>query len=192
MALLIAGLLLFLGMHFTGIVADDWRQGMIRKLGANTWKLLYSAVAILGFVLIVIGYGDARTNPNWLWMAPVWARHLAMPLTLIAFILLAAAYVPQNRIKAKLGHPMLAAVKIWAFAHLLANGSLADVLLFGSLLVWAIAGFAVLRRRDRKNGVIRASGTLKGDMATIVIGVIAWAAFAMVLHTVLIGVSPMP
>lgn len=191
MALLIAGLLIFLGMHFTGILADDWRQGMIRKRGAGTWKLLYAAVSIVGFVLIVIGYGAARTDPVFLWAAPVWARHLAMPLTLIAFILLAATYVPDNRIKAKLGHPMLAAVKIWALAHLLANGTLADVLLFGSFLVWAIAGFAVLRRRDRRNGVTR-TGNMKGDVITLVTGVIAWAVFAMALHTALIGVSPLP
>ncbi len=191
MAMLIAGLLLFLGMHFTGILADDWRQGMIRKRGAGTWKLLYSAVAIAGLILIIVGYGAARTDPVFLWATPVWARHLAMPLTLIAFILLAAAYVPQNRIKARLGHPMLAAVKIWAFAHLLANGTLADLLLFGSFLVWAITGFAVLRRRDRANGVIR-TGALKGDVLTLVTGVIAWAVFAMALHTALIGVSPLP
>lgn len=191
MALLIAGLLLFLGMHFTGILADDWRQGIIKKRGAGTWKLLYAAVSIVGFILIVIGYGAARADPVFLWAAPVWARHLAMPLTLIAFILLAATYVPNNRIRAKLGHPMLAAVKIWAFAHLLANGTLADVVLFGSFLVWAIAGFAVLRRRDRNSGVTR-TGTMKGDVITLVTGVIAWAVFAMALHTVLIGVSPMP
>lgn len=191
MTLLIAGLVLFLGMHFTGIVADDWRQGMIRKRGAGTWKLLYAAVSIVGFILIVIGYGAARTDPVFLWAAPVWARHLAMPLTLVAFILLAATYVPNNRIKAKLGHPMLAAVKIWALAHILANGTLADVLLFGSFLIWAIAGFAVLRRRDRHNGVTR-TGAFKGDAITLVTGIIAWAVFAMVLHTALIGVSPMP
>jgi uncharacterized membrane protein len=191
MALLIAGLLLFLGMHFTGILADDWRQTMIRKMGPGSWKLLYSAVSVAGLILIIIGYGAARTDPVFLWAAPVWTRHLAMPLTLVAFILLAAAYVPQNRIKARLGHPMLAAVKIWAFAHLLANGTLADVLLFGSFLVWAIAGFAVLRRRDRANGVIR-TGAIKGDILTLVAGIVAWAVFAMALHAVLIGVSPMP
>lgn len=191
MALLIAGLLIFLGMHLTGILADNWRQGIIRKRGAGTWKLLYTAVSIVGFILIVIGYGATRTDPVFLWAAPVWARHLAMPLTLIAFILLAAAYVPNNRIKSRLGHPMLAAVKIWAIAHLLANGTLADVLLFGSFLVWAIVGFAVLRRRDRSNGISRI-GALKGDAITLVTGVIAWAVFATVLHTALIGVNPMP
>lgn len=191
MALLIAGLLLFLGMHFTGILADDWRQGVIKKRGTGTWKLLYTTVSIAGFILIIVGYGAARTDPVFLWAAPVWARHLAMPLTLIAFILLAAAYIPRNRIKARLGHPMLAAVKIWAFAHLLANGTLADVLLFGSFLIWAIVGFAVLRRRDRSNGVTR-TGALKGDALTIITGVVAWAVFAMALHTALIGVSPLP
>ena len=191
MALLIAGLFLFLGMHFTGILAHGWRQTMVSKTGPGSWKLLYSVVSLTGLILIIIGYGAARAEPDFLWAAPVWARHLAMPLTLLAFILLAATYVPGNRIKARLGHPMLAAVKIWALAHLLANGTVADLLLFGSFLVWAIVGFAVLRRRDRQQGVTR-TGTAKGDILTVGAGIAAWAVFAMILHAALIGVSPLP
>lgn len=192
MALLVAGLLIFLGIHTTGILASDWRQGMVAKLGLQKWKLLYSVLAVVGLALIIIGYGAARMDPVWLWMPPVWTRHLAMPLTLLAFILLAATYVPGNSIKAKFGHPMLAAVKVWAIAHLLANGSLADLLLFGGFLIWAIVGFAVLRRRDRSNGVVYPKGSLKGNIITGVAGVLAWAVFAMLLHTMLIGVSPLP
>jgi uncharacterized membrane protein len=118
--------------------------------------------------------------------------HLVLLLTVPAFILLAAAYVPHNRIKAKLGHPMLAAVKIWALSHLLANGSLADMILFGSFLIWAIVGFAVLRKRDRIAGDTRAPGTGKADGITILAGLAGWVVFAFFLHTLLIGVNPLP
>jgi len=191
MTLLIAGLVLFLGIHSTGILVPAWRANMQASLGLNGWKAMYSVVSILGFVMIIWGYGAARMDPVWLWFPPVWTRHLAVLLTVPAFILLAATYVPGSNIKAKLGHPMLAAVKIWALSHLLANGSLADILLFGGFLVWAIAGFAILRRRDRAAGVVR-SGNLRGDLIAVVAGIVAWAVFAMFLHTLLIGVSPLP
>lgn len=191
MTLLITGLILFLGIHSTGILAPGWREKMQGSLGANGWKAVYSVVALVGLILIVIGYGASRMEPVWLWFPPVWARHLALVLTVPAFILLAATYVPGSNIKARLGHPMLAAVKVWALAHLLSNGTLADVMLFGGFLAWAIAGFAVLRRRDRAAGVVR-SGTVKGDIIAVVVGIVAWAVFAMYLHTLLIGVSPLP
>ncbi len=191
MTLLITGLILFLGIHSTGILAPVWREKIQTKLGVNGWKSLYSIVSLIGLVLIIWGYGAARMDPVWLWLPPVWARHLALVLTVPAFILLAATYVPDSNIKARLGHPMLAAIKVWALAHLLSNGNLADVLLFGGFLIWAIGGFAVLRRRDRTAGVVR-SGTLKGDIIAVVVGIVAWAVFAMYLHTLLIGVSPLP
>lgn len=191
MALLIAGLVLFLGIHSTGIFAPAWRAKMQASLGLNGWKAVYSVVSILGFVMIIWGYGAARMDPVWIWFPPVWVRHLAVLLTVPSFILLAAAYVSGSNIKARLGHPMLAAVKIWALAHLLANGSLADILLFGGFLAWAIAGFAILRRRDRAAGLVR-SGNLRGDLIAVVAGIVAWAVFAMFLHTLLIGVSPLP
>jgi uncharacterized membrane protein len=191
MTLLITGLILFLGIHSTGILAPAWREKMQASLGANGWKAIYSVVALVGLILIIMGYGAARMDPIWLWIAPVWAKHLALVLTVPAFILLAATYVRGSNIKARVGHPMLAAVKVWALAHLLSNGTLADVILFGGFLAWAIAGFAVLRRRDRAAGVGR-RGTVKGDIIAVVVGVVAWAVFAMYLHTLLIGVSPLP
>ncbi|HAB05461.1 MAG TPA: NnrU family protein, partial [Alcanivorax sp.] len=102
----------------------------------------------------------------------------------------AAAYVPGNRIRARLGHPMVVGTKVWAFGHLLAIGLLHDVVLFGAFLVWAIVAFARLRRRDRAQGVTYAPGTLKGDVITLVVGVLAWALFAFWLHGALIGVRP--
>ncbi|MBA3902545.1 MAG: hypothetical protein C0522_02540 [Rhodocyclaceae bacterium] len=126
MTLLLLGLLLFLGTHSIRIVADSWRADRVAHLGENHWKGLYSLASAAGLALIVWGYGLARAEPVALWAPPGWTRHLAALLTLPAFILIAAAYVPGNRIKAAIGHPMVAGVKIWAIAHLLSNGNLAD------------------------------------------------------------------
>ena len=187
---MILGLLLFLGTHSVRIVADDWRSRQLARLGAGKWKGLYTLVSVIGFVLIIWGYGLARAHPVLLWSPPVWLRHLAILLTVPAFILLAAAYVPGNRIKARLGHPMVAGVKVWAFAHLLANGTLAAVVLFGAFLVWAIAMFASARRRDRRAGTVYPAGTLGRDGVTVIAGLVAWALFAFLLHQWLIGVRP--
>ena len=149
MLLLILGLILFLGVHSTRLFAPEWRAKHIAAKGLMTWKGLYALVSIIGFVLIIYGYGQARLDPTWLWISPVWTRHLAALLTIPAFILLVATYIPGSCIKAKVGHPMLLGVKFWALAHLIANGSLADLLLFGGFLAWAVALFVVSRKRDR-------------------------------------------
>ena len=154
MSLLILGLVLFLGTHSVRIVADDWRGARIARLGLMPWKGIVSVISIIGFVLIVWGYGQARGNPIVLYSPPVWTRHIAALLTVPAFILLVAAYIPGTRIKRAVGHPMVAAVKIWAFAHLLANGTLADVVLFGAFLAWAVADYIAARRRDRAAGTV--------------------------------------
>ena len=159
-------------------------------LGLMPWKGLYSLIALAGFVLIVLGFQRARLDPVVLYASPTWLNHLNALFTLIAFVLLAAAYVPGNRIRARLGHPMVVATKVWAFGHLLAIGLLHDVVLFGAFLVWAIVAFAKLRRRDRAQGVTYAPATLKGDVITLVVGVLAWALFAFWLHGALIGVRP--
>lgn len=192
MTLLIVGLILFLGAHSTRVFADNWRAQMIGRLGEKPWKGLIAVLSLIGFVLIVVGYGAARVDPVVLWVPPIWTRHLASPLTLVAFILLAAAYVPRNGIKARIGHPMVAGVKIWALAHLLANGTLADLLLFGSFLLWAVLDFTRSRRRDRAEGTRYPAGSLPRTLLTVVIGVVAWTVFAMFLHTRWIGVSPLP
>jgi uncharacterized membrane protein len=190
MTLLIVGLVLFLGVHSTRIVADDWRAAMIARVGEKPWKGIYSLLSIAGFALLVIGYGAARQSPVVLYAPPVWTRHLAVLLTIPAFVLLAAAYVPGNAIKRAVGHPMVAGVKTWAIAHLLANGTLADVLLFGSFLVWAVFSFTAARRRDRAAGTVYVVGPTSRTVVTVVIGLAAWAVFAFVLHRLLIGVSP--
>jgi len=192
MVILIAGLLLFLGIHSSRLLASEWRSAQVARLGEKKWKLMVAAVSVLGFVLIVIGYGQARIDPAWLWYPPVWSRHLALLLTIPAFILVTAAYVPANGIRARLGHPMLAGVKLWAISHLLANGTLADALLFGSFLIWAIAGFAVFRRRDRIAGITAPAGSIKGTLITVVLGILIWYVFAVYLHVQLMGVNPLP
>ena len=192
MLLLILGLVLFLGVHSIRIVADGWRTRQIARLGDKGWKGLYSLISIAGFALLIVGFGQARMQPVPLYAPPLWLRHLNALFTLIAFVLVAAAYVPRNHFKAKLGHPMVAGVKTWAFGHLLATGMLHDVVLFGAFLLWAVVDFVVSRRRDRVLGVTYPAGTLRGDLITIVVGIVAWAVFAFVLHTRLIGVNPMP
>lgn len=163
---------------------------MIAKLGEGPWKGMVSVLSLVGFVLLVYGYGVARTDPVVLWNPPIWTRHVAALLTIPAFILLAAAYVPRNRIKAAIGHPMILGTKVWALAHLLANGNLADLLLFGGFLVWAVFAFRAARRRDRAAGTRYPSGPASLTLVTIVVGLVAWAAFTFALHGWLIGVKP--
>tara|TARA_B100001105_G_C22386358_1_gene442107 strand:- start:663 stop:1295 length:633 start_codon:yes stop_codon:yes gene_type:complete len=191
MTALIAGLLLFLGLHSTRIFAEGFRQRQVARMGLNGWKAVYSIVSLVGFVLIVWGYGQARLNPVLIWEPPRGLRHVSVLFTLAAFVLLVAAYVPRNQIKARLHHPMVLAVKVWAFAHLLANGMLADVLLFGSFLVWSIVLFAVSRRRDRREGTVYPRGTLAGTAITVGVGTAVWLLFLFKLHVWLIGVSPL-
>ena len=187
---LLAGLLLFLGVHSTRVFADNWRNQTRERLGALPFKGIYSLLSLVGLVLLVWGYGVARQQPVVLWNPPVATRHLAALLTLFAFVLLAATYVPGNQIKARLHHPMVLGVKVWALAHLLANGTLGSVLLFGSFLVWAIVLFAASRRRDRREHTVYARGNARATGITVVVGVLAWAAFAFWLHRALIGVAP--
>jgi uncharacterized membrane protein len=190
MIYLIAGLVLFLGVHSVRIVADDWRTARIAGMGAGAWKGLYTVVSIVGFILIVYGYGLSRQTPINLWMPPFWTRHVTALLTLPIFILLAAAYVPGSHIKATLKHPMMLSVKLWAFAHLLSNGRLDDVLLFGGLGVWAALAFRAARQRDRQSGVTYQAVGASRDVIVVVIGLVAWVAFAFFLHGALIGVRP--
>jgi uncharacterized membrane protein len=191
MLYLVLGLVLFLGVHSVRIVADGWRTQTMARVGEGAWKGLVSLASAAGLVLIVWGYGLARQQPVALWLPPVGMRHAAALLTLIAFILLVAAYVPRNAIKARLHHPMVLGVKVWALAHLISNGNLADVVLFGAFLLWAVLDFRAARQRDRAQATVYASGTAAGTVATLVVGAVAWAAFAFWAHAMLIGVAPL-
>ncbi len=190
MTALVIGLLLFLGVHSVRVFADDWRSAQIARRGENTYKGLYALASAIGLVLIVWGYGAARGAPVELFSPPAWTRHAASLLTLIAFVLIAAAYVPRNRIRAAVGHPMVAGVKVWAFAHLISNGRLADLVLFGAFLAWAVIDFRSARRRDRLASRVIPAGTMSGDAITVVAGVVGWFVFALYLHAWLIGVRP--
>lgn len=190
MTTLILGLLIFLGVHSMRVFAEGWRTAQIAQRGPNAWKGLYSVVSLVGFALLVWGYGVARQSPVVLWPSPVWTRHLASLLTLVSFVLLAGAYVPRNGIKAHLHHPMVLGVKVWALAHLLANNTLADLLLFGGFLVWAVLSFRAARQRDRAAGTVYPAGTLTGTTTAVAAGIAAWAVFAFWGHRALIGVSP--
>ena len=190
MTLLILGLILFLGVHSTRIVAEGWRAGMVQRLGPNGWKGVYSVLSIVGFVLIVYGWGLARQTPTVLWAVPTGMKHLAALLTLVAFVFLAAAYVPRNGIRARLHHPMVLGVKTWALAHLLSNNTLADLLLFGSFLLWSVFSFRAARARDRAAGTRYPAGSLVATLLTVVVGVAAWAGFAFWAHGAWFGVRP--
>ncbi len=191
MLLLIVGLLLFLGIHSVRVFADGWRTNQITQRGEAAWKGIYSIIAVAGFVLIIWGFSHARVDSLIIWQPPHWTRYLTAILTLPAFILLVAAYVPGTKIKSRLGHPMVLGVKLWAFAHLLANGKLVDIILFGGFLLWAIVLYRASRRRDRAAGTVYPSAGFRRDLVAIVIGIVAWGLFASVLHSWLIGVQPL-
>ena len=185
------GLAVFLGVHSIRLLADDWRSRCIARIGKLVWKVLYSAVSLVGFALIVWGYGVARQQPVQLWSPPAAMPYVAALLTWVAFVLLAATYIPLNHFKARLHHPMLLATKAWALAHLLANGTLAGAWLFGSFLLWAVVMFASSRRLDRREGVHYEPSMLSRSLTSVLVGTLAWAAFAFALHGLLIGILPL-
>jgi uncharacterized membrane protein len=190
-SLLIVGLVLFLGAHSVRIVAEGWRGNMIATRGEATYKGVYAVLSLSGLVLLAWGYGATRAAPVELWQPPRGMNHLAALLTLIAFVFVTAAYVPGNKIKARLKHPMLLGVKVWALAHLLSNGRLADVILFGAFLAWAVLCFAASRRRDRAHKIVYAPGRTGPTVVTVIAGTLLWAVFALYLHAWLIGVTPL-
>lgn len=190
MLLLIAGLVLFLGVHSVAIVDAGWRDRMAARLGDLPWKALYGVVALVGLWLIVNGYSEVRrsVDPIVLYHAPIWTRHITLLLMLPVFVLLLAAYLP-GRIQRTTKHPMLLAVKIWAFAHLLANGSLADLLLFGSFLAWAVADRISLKRRAPTSAPSAPAGRFN-DWIALAGGVALYLLFLFWWHKALFGVAP--
>jgi uncharacterized membrane protein len=190
MTQLIAGLLIVLGVHSVRLFADDWRSRTLARIGRPAWLTLYSLVSLLGLALLVGGFAQVREQPLALWSPPVATRHLAALLMLPAFVLWAAALVPGNRIKARLHHPLVLGVKIWALAHLLATGTLAHALLFGSLLAWSVLSFRAARLRDQREATPYPAGMLGPTLATGVLGVLGWLLFAHWLHGLLMGIRP--
>ncbi len=190
MALLLFGLVLFLGVHSVRVFAEGARTRFIAQRGENAWKGAYSVVSILGFVLLIWGYSLARQQPVVLWTPPTWARHLAALLTLPAFVLLVAAYVPGNHIKARLHHPMVLSIKVWALAHLFVGRTLAAEIVFAAFLAWAVLSYRAARARDRAAGTVYPPGRRVPTVITVVVGVVAWLAFVRWGHAALIGVRP--
>jgi uncharacterized membrane protein len=186
MTWLVFGLVLFLGVHSVAIVAPGWREVQVMRRGEKTWKGLYSLLAIAGFAMLIVGYGIARQSPVLVYEPPIWTRHLALLLMLPVFPLLFASYLP-GRIKSAAKHPMLAAVKIWAFAHLLANGTLADLLLFGGFLAWAVVDRISLKHRPPRS-IPSAPARPINDVIAVVGGLAVYAAFVLGLHQWLVGV----
>ena len=206
MTQLILGLILFLGAHSVRMVADGWRTRCIEAWGEKAFKGVYALVALLGFYLLVVGYGEARLETVALWNPPRFTKHISILLMLFSSILLMAAYIPRNHFKMRMGHPMVLSVKVWALSHLLANGNLADVVLFGAFLIWAVLNFRSARARDRAMSLNAAQDAadltlsesdtknqakLLSTVITLVGGMAIWALITFVLHAKLVGVSPM-
>lgn len=190
MGLLIAGLILFLGIHSIQIFAPGLRVTAVQRLGLQPWKGLYTLIAVAGFVLICVGYGQARIeSPVWLWQPPKGMRHLALLLMLPVFVLFLATYLP-GRIQRAAKHPTLVATKLWALAHLLANGGLHDLLLFGGFLAWAVLDRISVKRRVQVTPPPRAPAGKWNDLIAVVGGLALYLLFVMGLHRWLIGVSP--
>jgi uncharacterized membrane protein len=184
------GLLIFLGVHSSRIFAESTRKQFIAQRGEKTWKGIYTISSLVGLGLIIWGYGLARQQPVVIWNPPIATRHIAALLTLVSFILIASANGKNNWMRVKLHHPMLLGVKLWAFSHLIANGNLADVLLFGGFLAWAVLCFIASKKRDRLLNTQYPPAQTKATILAIITGVIGWLVMAMWLHGLLIGVKP--
>jgi uncharacterized membrane protein len=191
MLILGLGLAVFMGVHLLPTAAAT-RDGLVARFGESTYKGLFSVASLIGFALIVYGYHKLQLMPGKnpvLWTPPSWTKHIAFTLMIPASIALVAAYVP-SRIRTTLKHPMLVAIKIWALAHLIANGDLAGVVLFTSFLLYAVYDRISLKRRANGTGlgpVGTAKGTLRGDIIAVV-GGLAFYAFMMLWgHQHLIG-----
>lgn len=192
MTILVLGLVLFLGAHAVRIVAPGWRAAMIARIGEGPWKGVYSLVSVLGLGLIVWGYGLARQTPVEVWTPPVWGRHLGATLMLVASIVFAAFEIRGNHIAAALKHPMLIGTMLFALAHLMANGTAADLALFGGFLVWAGADLVSVLNRDAPSPRPPRSPTWARTGAAVLAGVAFWAVMVYRLHAWLFGVQPLP
>ena len=191
MAILALGLVIFLGLHSTRIFAEGGRAKAIARLGEGPWKGVYSLLSLIGLVLIVWGFAEARWDAPILWSPPIWARHTTLTLMLISFILIGAYLFKKSHIAVAVHHPMVWGVAVWGAGHLLANGSAADLLLFGAFLVWAVADLVSSYGRDRRNAVAYPAPEWGATAAAIVLGVVFWIAFLAGAHRWLFGVSPL-
>ena len=191
MTILVLGLIIFLGLHSIRILAESGRERAIARLGEGPWKGIYSLLSAIGFVLIVWGFAGARFTAPLLWTPFSGARHVTIFLMLIAMMLLAAYLFKRSHITAAVHHPMVWSVAVFALAHLIANGSAADAVLFGAFLVWAAADLASSYARDRRDGVVYPDPSSSATVGAIVVGLALWAVIVFWLHYWLFGVSPL-
>ncbi|OCP09149.1 MULTISPECIES: NnrU family protein [unclassified Ensifer] len=191
MAILVLGIIIFLGMHLIRVVAPGFRAGVIESRGKGAWMGIYAILSLIGLCLIIYGFGQASSETGMLYDPPVFLRHIALLLMLFAFIFLAAGFLPAGRIAVAVKHPQVLSIKIWALAHLLANGETSSVLLFGSFLVWAVILRVSLKRRERAGErVLPVFKSAMNDVLAIVIGLAVYVLFVWKLHEWLIGVPP--
>ena len=190
MAILVLGLVIFLGLHSTRIFSETLRAQAIARLGEGPWKGLYSLVSAIGFVLIVWGFAQARYDAPVLWAPPEGARHATIALMLVSMLLLAGYFFKQSHIAVAVHHPMVWSVAVFGLAHLIANGSAADVLLFGAFFIWALADLASSYARDRRNRVVYPKPNWGTTIGAFVVGLVLWAVIAFWLHLWLFGVAP--
>lgn len=182
MTFLVCGLILFLGIHSVIIFADQWRNDQVAKLGALTWKIIYSLISIVGIVLMTVGYLEARPQPITIWSPPPWAWQITVYFSLVSLILIAAAYVPNNAIKLKLKDPMLVGVIVWAICHLTTIGSLAGIILFGGFLIWGMIDLISCRARRSKLPPTQEKASVVMTLATIAAGTVAFLPFAHIAY----------
>jgi uncharacterized membrane protein len=187
MGIYIAGLVIFFGAHLFPAFAWGRREAMVGRLGVGPYKGLFALVTLIGFVLIVLGWRQASAEV--IWTAPDWWRTVNFLLMPFATIAIAAAYLPAGRIAGALKHPMLVAVKIWAFVHLVGNGDVRSILLFGSFLAYAVVDRIAVKKRGDHG---RAAGPVRNDVIAIVVGLVIYAAIVMWLHPYLSGIDLTP
>ncbi len=191
MMLFLIGLVIFFGLHlYSALRSREPGKDIRTKMGQAKFMGLYSVAALGGFALIVTGYGAMRPSAI-LYTPPAWGAHLNLLLMMIALVMLMASQFPAGYIKNTLKHPMLIAVKIWALGHLLSNGELNSVLLFGAFLAYAVISRIAAKRRGDL-GAANTVPSVKWDAAAVFVGLAVYSAFALKLHVLLIGVNIIP
>lgn len=192
MRLLILSLILFIGLHLIRVIAPGFRQQMIDKVGKPVWGAVHGILSVVTLLFLAYAFNEARGMYGTLYEPPIWTAHLALTSMLIAMICLVAGFLPAGHIRAKLKFPLLVAIKIWALAHLLANGEPEAVVLFGSFLAWAVLLRISMKQRLRKGEItLPVFVSAKYDLYSIVIGIVLWGLIIWKLHALVIGVSPM-
>ena len=191
MRLFLLGLLIVLATHSVRLLAEDWRARMIERLGRWRWYGLFSLVSTLGLVLLVWGFALVREQPVVIWQPPPALRHVAMTLMGLSSVLLVAALIPANHVQARVHHAATLSVTAWATAHLLVNGMLAHLLLFGAFGLWSIWAYVAARRRDRRQGVAPLPGRTGRTAQVVILAVLLWLLFVLWLHGWLIGIRPL-